>query len=363
MLRKCIYISIYGGSTPATAEGPSLLRQQHPRIFEVHASRAITSTAYPIFFDPHCPLPVSSHAGRLCTSHNFLRIVNVDSRGLRSGQVSPLPAGSMHTKRAKPEDQGKDHHGKSGKFSNPDTWGEDLKTTNKLVTAGRVSKQPTRLDDPGAHPRGPYVAVARARASLRVQNPFVTSLCRMLPVNGSCAFHEANRGGHAPTWGSSRQTRPCDATSRACYTLDRSPRRLTRPPPSSLQILHFMAGSWITRPGMPSKKEIERLFPVAKREFETIRNPPRSDCSFSLAFSVVSCAHQTRCEPHVLCQLGWSSLKEQPAISHVSSRRNAVTTTWIGHASFLVQMGEVNILTDPIFSSRAEPLPYMGPWR
>lgn len=44
-------------------------------------------------------------------------------------------------------------------------------------------------------------------------------------------------------------------------------------------------------------------------------------------------------------------------------RRGAVTTTWIGHSSFLVQMGGANILTDPVFSSRAEPLPYTGPWR
>ena len=37
--------------------------------------------------------------------------------------------------------------------------------------------------------------------------------------------------------------------------------------------------------------------------------------------------------------------------------------TWIGHASTLVQAGGSNILTDPIFSERASPLPFFGPKR
>jgi N-acyl-phosphatidylethanolamine-hydrolysing phospholipase D len=37
--------------------------------------------------------------------------------------------------------------------------------------------------------------------------------------------------------------------------------------------------------------------------------------------------------------------------------------TWIGHASALVQMGGLNLLTDPIFSQRASPLSFVGPKR
>src|SRR5258706_10772298 len=37
------------------------------------------------------------------------------------------------------------------------------------------------------------------------------------------------------------------------------------------------------------------------------------------------------------------------------------TLTWIGHASTLVQLGGLNLLTDPVFSERASPLSFMGP--
>lgn len=82
------------------------------------------------------------------------------------------------------------------------------------------------------------------------------------------------------------------------------------------KILGFWTGTF-TRPGLPSKSELAKLFPLAERDVKTIESPPRG----------------------------------------------AVATTWIGHSSFLVQMGGANILTDPVFSSRAEPLPYTGPWR
>ncbi len=37
--------------------------------------------------------------------------------------------------------------------------------------------------------------------------------------------------------------------------------------------------------------------------------------------------------------------------------------TWIGHATMLVQMGGLNLLTDPIFSDRASPVQFAGPKR
>jgi len=41
----------------------------------------------------------------------------------------------------------------------------------------------------------------------------------------------------------------------------------------------------------------------------------------------------------------------------------APAATWIGHATVLMQMGGLNVLTDPIFSERASPLSWVGPQR
>ncbi len=37
--------------------------------------------------------------------------------------------------------------------------------------------------------------------------------------------------------------------------------------------------------------------------------------------------------------------------------------TWVGHATMLVQAGGLNVLTDPVFSSRASPVQFVGPQR
>ena len=47
----------------------------------------------------------------------------------------------------------------------------------------------------------------------------------------------------------------------------------------------------------------------------------------------------------------------------LAANRDATTFTWIGHATFLVQLGGLNILTDPVFSSRTSPLAWAGPKR
>ena len=43
--------------------------------------------------------------------------------------------------------------------------------------------------------------------------------------------------------------------------------------------------------------------------------------------------------------------------------REKPTLTWIGHASFLLQLSGINLITDPHFSDRASPLPFTGPKR
>jgi N-acyl-phosphatidylethanolamine-hydrolysing phospholipase D len=40
-----------------------------------------------------------------------------------------------------------------------------------------------------------------------------------------------------------------------------------------------------------------------------------------------------------------------------------IQLTWIGHASFLIQVGGLNLLTDPVFSDRVSPVPFIGPKR
>jgi len=40
-----------------------------------------------------------------------------------------------------------------------------------------------------------------------------------------------------------------------------------------------------------------------------------------------------------------------------------IQVTWIGHSSFLVQAGGLNILTDPVYSDRVSPVSFIGPRR
>src|SRR5581483_7503970 len=41
----------------------------------------------------------------------------------------------------------------------------------------------------------------------------------------------------------------------------------------------------------------------------------------------------------------------------------AIAVTWIGHSSFLVQIGGQNLLLDPVWGERASPLSWLGPRR
>jgi N-acyl-phosphatidylethanolamine-hydrolysing phospholipase D len=55
-----------------------------------------------------------------------------------------------------------------------------------------------------------------------------------------------------------------------------------------------------------------------------------------------------------------------PDMKFVSANQGAAqepAITWIGHATMLVQMGGLTILTDPIFSERASPVQFAGPKR
>ena len=60
---------------------------------------------------------------------------------------------------------------------------------------------------------------------------------------------------------------------------------------------------------------------------------------------------------------GWKIpwMKADVAALHANTSRP--TATWIGHASFLVQLAGMNILVDPQFSERASPVQFAGPKR
>ncbi|MDX2184898.1 MAG: MBL fold metallo-hydrolase [Gemmatimonadaceae bacterium] len=52
-----------------------------------------------------------------------------------------------------------------------------------------------------------------------------------------------------------------------------------------------------------------------------------------------------------------------PDLARLHANRREPTFTWIGHSTSLIQLGGANILTDPIFSRFASPVPFAGPMR
>lgn len=61
--------------------------------------------------------------------------------------------------------------------------------------------------------------------------------------------------------------------------------------------------------------------------------------------------------PRVTPDLAWLSANAKAGTAMQPS------LSWIGHATVLVQLGGVTLLTDPIFSERASPLSFVGPRR
>ena len=53
----------------------------------------------------------------------------------------------------------------------------------------------------------------------------------------------------------------------------------------------------------------------------------------------------------------------QPDLAWLRQNRSATSATWIGHATVLMQVAGLNLITDPVFSERASPLSFMGPRR
>jgi N-acyl-phosphatidylethanolamine-hydrolysing phospholipase D len=60
---------------------------------------------------------------------------------------------------------------------------------------------------------------------------------------------------------------------------------------------------------------------------------------------------------------GWQIPHMKTDAAFLRVNRTEPTATWIGHASFLLQLGGLNILVDPHFSPRASPVAFAGPER
>ena len=52
-----------------------------------------------------------------------------------------------------------------------------------------------------------------------------------------------------------------------------------------------------------------------------------------------------------------------PQVVRPRADRAIATATWVGHSTVLLQVGALNILTDPVWSERAFPVQWMGPRR
>lgn len=52
-----------------------------------------------------------------------------------------------------------------------------------------------------------------------------------------------------------------------------------------------------------------------------------------------------------------------PSFARPRARPADLTVTWVGHSTVLLQIGAINVLTDPMWSKRASPLPFAGPKR
>jgi N-acyl-phosphatidylethanolamine-hydrolysing phospholipase D len=61
-------------------------------------------------------------------------------------------------------------------------------------------------------------------------------------------------------------------------------------------------------------------------------------------------------EPHLLP-------RAEPDIAHPRAAPDELRVTWVGHATFLIQIGGLNLLTDPQWSRRASPVQFAGPDR
>ena len=55
--------------------------------------------------------------------------------------------------------------------------------------------------------------------------------------------------------------------------------------------------------------------------------------------------------------------RETPSFERPRAATDTLTATWVGHSTVLLQLGQVTVVTDPMWSRRASPAPLVGPKR
>ena len=55
--------------------------------------------------------------------------------------------------------------------------------------------------------------------------------------------------------------------------------------------------------------------------------------------------------------------RRQPVIVSPRAESGYRSATWVGHSTVLLQLGPLNVVTDPVWSERASPMPWLGPRR
>src|SRR5919108_5395619 len=79
--------------------------------------------------------------------------------------------------------------------------------------------------------------------------------------------------------------------------------------------------------------------------------------------SLLRWVRDRRTHPPALSPPRGSFPTSAPEVVRPRAREGEFTVTWIGHSTILLQIGRLNVLTDPVFSQRAFPVQWMGPSR
>jgi N-acyl-phosphatidylethanolamine-hydrolysing phospholipase D len=94
----------------------------------------------------------------------------------------------------------------------------------------------------------------------------------------------------------------------------------------------------------------------------SFRNPWPNSAPHSLR-DVLKWARERRTQPRAETPARGSFPVATPAIAHPRVGDGVFAATWIGHSTVLLQLGPLNVITDPVFSQRAFPVQWMGPRR
>ena len=78
---------------------------------------------------------------------------------------------------------------------------------------------------------------------------------------------------------------------------------------------------------------------------------------------VLRWARERRSRPHAPAPRRGAFPTALPAVAYPAAGGDERRATWIGHSTVLLQLGGVNLITDPVFSQRAFPVQWMGPRR